>query len=369
MTIEEICLFYAGEPPDSCEVRDIRTQDGDFRRAAFPVWGDAGRRIVIKLCDNAFSPPERISGWNSVMEEYRRIGVYCPRILPNRHGRLAESVEFEGHTCTVFAEEFARHRIAEDFPETEIRGEGGYCYREDALRTVGLMASRRLRLPEVTWRSGYTLFEKFSPDDPSDEAMECADLCRGLVEQHFPEWRERFDRIWAMYTDNRAQLEPLWRELPTSVFQADLNAGNILLDEEKRFAGLIDFNLSGCETSLVYIFFTARNFNDDIPKPADADQELFYNAELDRLSLASFLRNLALIGRFYRYTPEEKAAAPLLYRYMRPFWWEQYHALMKLKDASEAERQDKGERLLHWLERELTRTDIDFAGAMAGTSV
>ncbi len=38
--------------------------------------------------------------------------------------------------------------------------------------------------------------------------------------------------------------------LPKTVFQADLNRTNIMLDQSRRVAGVIDFNTSGTETIL-----------------------------------------------------------------------------------------------------------------------
>ena len=44
----------------------------------------------------------------------------------------------------------------------------------------------------------------------------------------------------------------MYSALPFSCFQGDLNESNILLDENGRFAGLLDFNLCGREPVLNY---------------------------------------------------------------------------------------------------------------------
>ncbi len=54
--------------------------------------------------------------------------------------------------------------------------------------------------------------------------------------------------------DNRNELEQIYFKLPTSVFQADLNSTNLLLDDNGRFAGVFDFNLCGRDVFLNYLF-------------------------------------------------------------------------------------------------------------------
>ena len=75
--------------------------------------------------------------------------------------------------------------------------------------------------------------------------------------------------IWSRFLANRSSLERLYSQLPVSVFQADLNPGNILLDADMRFAGVLDFNLSGRDTALNVLFRELWiNFDEDDPVSA-----------------------------------------------------------------------------------------------------
>ena len=49
-------------------------------------------------------------------------------------------------------------------------------------------------------------------------------------------------------------MELIYHKLPTSVFSADLNTSNILLDEQGKFVGVYHFNLCGKDVFLNYLF-------------------------------------------------------------------------------------------------------------------
>ncbi|SCX96318.1 hypothetical protein [Butyrivibrio sp. INlla14] len=57
----------------------------------------------------------------------------------------------------------------------------------------------------------------------------------------------QIERIWNNWLVSRRELEKIYHRLPTSVFQADINDTNVLLDEEGNFRGVYDFNIGGKE--------------------------------------------------------------------------------------------------------------------------
>lgn len=192
--------------------------------------------------------------------------------------------------------------------------------------------------------SAYCILEPFDPSEDDDEVMECALRVKKMMEKEFPEQRNRFQRIWDAFLENKAALSRVYQQLPVSVFQADMGGGNVLLDEDLRLVGVLDFNLSGRETVLNMLFRESFvNFEDD-------EKNMLYDGELQEKAFTLFIENLEIIKKHYTFNQAEADAAPLLYRYLRPFWWYTVRAVeTSRKDAA------KIERVLAWMEVEQAR--------------
>lgn len=188
------------------------------------------------------------------------------------------------------------------------------------------------------------MLEPFDPSEDDDEVMECALRVKKMMEKEFPEQRSRFQRIWDAFLENKVALSRVYQQLPVSVFQADMGGGNVLLDEDLRLVGVLDFNLSGRETVLNMLFRESFvNFEDD-------EKNMLYDGELQEKAFTLFIENLEIIKKHYTFSQAEADAAPLLYRYLRPFWWYTVRAVeTSRKDAA------KIERVLAWMEVEQAR--------------
>ena len=184
--------------------------------------------------------------------------------------------------------------------------------------------------------SGYCLFETFCPSDKTDEVLENALAWREYALTLPDEFRERTDRIWRLWTDNRAALEKIYHRLPSSVFQADLNLTNILVDDDGRFAGVYDFNLCGRDVFLNYLM---------------------------RENASSGIREaLRISSGAYRFSEAEIEAAPMMYRCLKPLWFTRLEALKKLGDDRRAVA-----AFLEETERSLT-DPLDFRDDMTYTA-
>ncbi|MDE6925940.1 MAG: hypothetical protein K2P59_11885 [Acetatifactor sp.] len=169
------------------------------------------------------------------------------------------------------------------------------------------------------------------------------------MEESLPQWKNRFDKIWTAFEENRKELEKVYPLLPVSVFQADLNHSNILLDDDKNFVGMLDFNLCGRDTVLNHLFREIL-LEYDICK-----NDIFYSKEPNDRTTELFLSKVRLVAEAYPFSELEKSAAVLVYRYLRPFWWRPSHEIEKVKDDAE-----KVCRIFEWVENELARTDLVF---------
>ncbi len=298
--LNNIFLRFFSEAPASVHLIDTSRGDSDFR-ATFIVETDSGSKYVLKLAENDFTFPEKIAVWQRTAEEYRKLGYYCPRILRDFSGSFPVVV-YRGHRCAAYAEEFSPYHPVEDrFSEDFGRNDELYnSYKRDIWRMTARVASQYFDYTEFP--SAYCLYETFCPSDKTDEVLENAmnwkEYADGLPQQ----FQNQIRRIWRLWTDNRALLEPIYKNLPTSVFQADLNASNILLDDDGRFVGVYDFNLCGRDVFLNYLM---RENN----------------------GVSGIREALKIASEYYRFSDLEKETALMLFRCLKPLWYTRVQAL------------------------------------------
>ncbi len=304
---KEICavfLRFFDTLPSTVKTINTGRGEDDFRETWLAEW-ESGEKYVIKLAENDFTFSEKIKTWQRCAEEYKQLGYYCPAILPAKDGTFP-TLSYKNRQCTVYAEEFVPYRCVSDrFTE----GGGGTLprqYWDDVCRMTARAAAQNFDF--CSYPSGYCLFETFCPSDETDEVMENALDWYGYASSLPAEFQPQIQRIWQRWNENRRELEVIYSHLPTSVFQADLNPTNILMDENDRFIGVFDFNLCGRDVFLNYFF---REFH-------------WQMSENDLLHL------LKTAGSVYRFSDIEKHAAPLLYRCLVPLW---YTAAARLKKA------------------------------------
>lgn len=313
-------------------IKDIRTTDtshgeADYREAMI-VQLDSGEKMVIKVAANAFTTAEHIRMWQRCADEYRRLGYYCPRIFAALDGIFPRFL-YKGRNCIAYAEEFAKFTPADQCSNVR-------PFRESLYRMTALIAQERFDYTSSP--SGYCLFEVF-PGEEMDEVTENAiafrDYCRTLP-GFFHEQAERMFRRWE---ENLAALRKVYFDLPFSVYQADFNDTNVLVDENGDFVGIFDFNLAGRDEILNYLF-----------------REI-YHGSLDE-ELEEILKALRVVSEIYTFSEAEIQAAPLIYRCLKPLWYSRVETLKFFN--SDCERL---QACLNDMESAQTR-NIDFRSAM-----
>ena len=171
-----LTLYYDTEMID-IEVKDSSRGDSDFRKAY--IVNDGESKIVIKYFSNSFSNQNRILGWFQLMEEYRKIGLYCPNIIPNRYGELLYKHTIDGRDYYIYAEEFAAFNTAAQLDVEKKQ------YMPDVLCALGTIASKRLDF--LDFPSAYCLLEPFTNVDTTDEVTECALLFMEYIKNNLPQ--------------------------------------------------------------------------------------------------------------------------------------------------------------------------------------
>ena len=149
-----------------------------------------------------------------------------------------------------------------------------------------------------------------------DEVLENALDWKQYAETLPRKFAEQVQRIWRLWTENRAQLEKVYHKLPTSVFQADLNSTNILVDNDGKFVGVFDFNLCGKDVFLNYLM--RENFDEDFEK-----------------EIGEICEMLKVSSENYHFSEQEKETALALYRCLKPLWFNKTGRLRGLKSDEE----------------------------------
>ena len=345
-----ISLYYDTEVSD-VKTLDLCRGDDDYRKVY--IVDDGNRKLVIKYLSNTFSDKRRIKGWFELMDEYRKIGLYCPSIVPNRNGELLHCDTVDGRDFYTYAEEYSAYETAEHIGKEKYKDAQGHdCFTPDVMRSLGKIAAAKLDI--LDWGSAYCLLEPFCAPDTTDEATECAVAFVNYIRDNIPVFLPRAETLLEMFYKRQEELKTVYSELPTSCFQADLNDSNILLDADNNFVGLIDFNLCGKEPILNYAVREALWGISDKRLFGENDSRLyFYDSDLDELRIKLFLENIGYIQEYYEFSKFEKDVFPILFRYMNSFWW--FH-LDEIKLIKEDER--KITKLFDWLEYQMIRDDI-----------
>lgn len=305
-TLESIFSMFFDTQPALYEVKNTSRGESDFREAIIAEW-DSGEKFVIKLSDNDFTFPEKITMWKRCADEYRKLGYYCPMILASKQGDFP-IVQYKDHNCVVYAEEFCKYTIAEERCHANNKAKLPFEIRwaDAAWIMTAKIAARKLDF--CKYPSAYCLFETFCPSDETDEVMENALEWKRYADTLPQKFRTQTERIWRRWVSNRRALEQIYSKLPTSIFQADLNPTNLLVDDHGEFVGVFDFNLCGRDVFINYLF-----------------REIHWQYDEQYL-----LETLKKVSRVYCFSDIEKQAVPLLYRCIKPLW---YTEIEKLKSV------------------------------------
>ena len=205
--------------------------------------------------------------------------------------------------------------------------------------------------------SGYVLFDLFDPADSADEVTDNAYEWLKCTRNFPGRFETQVHRIWERWQGNREYLKSRYNDLPTSIFQADMNSSNILLKENGDFVGLLDFNLAGKDTFINYLFREIPYIFGSGDGPTDQETEILSIKADNERATARILYAINVVKKTYTFNDVEKELALPLYRCIRPLWFTCIETLRK------AQTEDDIQKLLDETEQ-IQTMEIDFSSLM-----
>lgn len=150
----------------------------------------------------------------------------------------------------------------------------------------------------------------------------------------------------------RKSLKDRYKKLPEKNFQADLNSTNIMVDNNLRFKGIIDYNISGMEKIINYSL--AESF-----KPLTLEDMEIGILSRKRINARDreLYKNLNIIEEYYIFTNAEREILNNLYNLTIPFRWINY---IFYNEIFIKEDIDESKKILNYIYFEIMREDIKY---------
>ncbi|MDU6361719.1 MAG: hypothetical protein E6590_17445 [Clostridiales bacterium] len=354
----EIIYKYTDKELKSYEIIDSSRGKDDIRNIYCLTFKDDSK-LVMKITNNFFTTPEKITGWGRLCNTYNSLGIYCPKIISTKESTYyIEGVSATGVNYILYVEEYKKYKTICEYIEDECKGNiekektlelhfKEPVFWNKVLETIGIVAKQEQDL--VSWRLINCLYDTFSEEDGVDEnyrhAQIFCDFMRGLNISD----KNLVSEIWKIYVEKRIKFENKYRSLPQAVFQGDLNESNILIDENLRFIGLIDFNLSGTEVVLNQALYECLY--------------MLNKNELNKLNDKTFkktcdnilMNRLDSIKKYYNFNLEEQESFINLYNIVAPFY--PPNICLFINAIKEGNIQYV-EPIIKWVYYQLTREDL-----------
>lgn len=250
-------------------------------------------KYVLRISSNEITE-KRLAEIDRLAERYRRINVLAPRLFKNDSDKYV--LPLDSHIAYVseyLDYETCEHMDKHIFAKTIM---------PDILKMIGRFSREFSGIDLSETMSMWSIFELAPLDEKIDEKQENLDiLVDFLSEQELPELAAA---IVAANKESRNMLKKIYKNLPRTVIQGDLNSSNILIKDGK-FVGLIDFNMAGTEVN-VNNFCAETNGFPDFTDIKEENIEKVISCWLNEQQ-----QNLAIILSEYTLNETEEIALPL----------------------------------------------------------
>lgn len=327
-------------------VKTFDTSCGEAdKRFAFIIDTDLDEHMAFKFSNNSFTAPERITAWKRLADLYNKCGIYAPKILRDKYGCLWNEYCENNERFIAYAEEKKRYKTTD---ELGIASNDNRLYFEDMVKAAAKIAECSTQLPN--WKSAWCLYDKFCDDDETDETYYWQEEFHKLVIKEMPDFRGQADCIRERFLSLYKSFESQYKALPQAFFQGDEGGLNAMLDDNRKFVGVLDFNLAGAETILNYFFREFCRIHIDRGDISKLDNMTFLQAKDNEMRL-----RIETVKKYYHFNEAEKSAFPMYYKIVYPLECDNcqtFEAVIRKKNAAETKL------ILDWIEYQQTRDDI-----------
>lgn len=233
ITFEKVTAFYD-------------TSHGEEDKRLNYILDDA---YVLKIHAVRSMWEERLQQISRLIERYRSIGVYCPRLIPTLNGTFSCPYALNGVIHTCFVEEYAHYPVC---------GEGKELDQKEIVYHMGVLAAKYTGVDLSPIYSMWSIIDlspldqEYGMDEKQSNALM---LMEALKNAGLPELSQQVETFNLRLRD---EIQKAFRKLPRCVYQGDLNQTNFLCSDG-HFAGLIDFNLSGTDVN-INVFVNETNW-------------------------------------------------------------------------------------------------------------
>ena len=253
------------------------------------------KKYVLRLTNAPGMTEARLRAMDRLIARYADFGLRCPAFLPGTDGLF-----FHGWgTLKAYLSEYVDLPTAD---EAGLSPEEKEALRTEVVLSLAGFLERYKGVDLISTMSMYSLFD-LSPYDEAmgmDEKQEnLNNLCAALREVG----EDALARELAAKNEAvRGRLLSVYKSLPRCVTQGDEGFTNVLLNDDKHLAGLIDFNLAGTDVCVNLIANNAVLDLDSLGSDAfDPDEAL------EKL-LSGYRKNAARMLEVYHATEAERAA-------------------------------------------------------------
>lgn len=259
------------------------------------------KKYVLKINSVVSMWEERLQEINRLMDRYRSIGVYCPRLIRTSIGKLSHPLNKDNKEYTCFIEEYAAYPVI---------GWGVKHDRKEVIEHLGILASEYSGVDLSETKSMWSIIDLAPLDIDIDEKQENTNTLAESLRKHG--YESLSERVLEVNTMLRGKIKEIFDLLPRCVYQGDLNSTNELFSDG-HFVGLIDFNMAGTDVN-INVFLNETNW---FPE----------NEEFDSLTVEEILskqdkeqeESLDVILKHYKLNAIEKYAIPYYKRIINLF--------------------------------------------------
>lgn len=242
---------------------------------------------VLKINNSNVICEEFITNISKLVERYRNIGVYCPKLYKNKDDMYTYSFIKNNHHFTCYVEEFAKYKILEEKENID------YEFKEKMLPHLGKFASKYTNVDLIETKSMWSIIDLSPFDEGIDEKQENLNTLVSCLNSN--NYGLLAQKLIHLNINARLKILQHFNKLPRCVYQGDLNSSNILVDEKYKFKGIIDFNMFGTEVNIncflnESMYFIRENDFDTL----SAEEILIKMKDIQNKLLASICSNYSL---------------------------------------------------------------------------